>query len=138
MYILLVLSHLWSVRITRVWSVLLFGCRIVYFIDATLRFQEFDGDAYNTQTVDEEEDTLSDFDKKIMRRIDGVLDKYNERKNNDLKSILKGISDKERRRRESVKSSEAKRAKKEAAYQKEVKEEKARYEALEKLDKASY
>lgn len=80
---------------------------------------------------------MDEFDKKIMRRIDGVLDKYNEKKNGDLKMILKGISDKERRRKEAQKAEETRRTKKEAAYQKEVKEERERYEALEKLDKES-
>ena len=104
--------------------------------DTVTAANEFDGDAYNTQTADEE-DTMSDFDQKIMRRIDGVLDKYNEKKNGDLKMILKGISDKERRRKDSQKAEETRRAKKEAAYKKEVQAEKERYEALEKLDQKS-
>jgi len=97
---------------------------------------EFDTEAYNTQVP--KEDTISPEDKKIYNRIDSILDKFNSKKNSDLKLILKGISDKEKRRAESLKKSEAAKAKKTAAFEKEVEEQKQRYAALEKLDKAQY
>jgi reverse gyrase len=97
----------------------------------------FDPEAYNTQRA-AEEDNLDPADKKVLSRVDGVLSRYKELKNSDLKLVLKGITEKTKQRRAELDRLQKKKDKKEKTWKKEVEQAKNERKALEEKDQANW